>query len=223
MYLQLCGSRQPTVATARSPLATSCRRDLTAYAIMSRLEVLPQHILRDILRYLLLSDRVRGPPNRYLVEDYDFQVAVLRTNKAINQEATNIFHEDNKWIKLRNGYGTMIETALVNHETPYFKLKMDEFDKHVAEVNVNPSFHQKSRYGGKTTVGLLLLQDMAKFACVLRILDFANFMAYDFKFALHKPPVIVNTLSREDQEKLVLPMEKGEFCHGELHLRRLLI
>ncbi|KAI4614511.1 hypothetical protein J4E83_007165 [Alternaria metachromatica] len=185
---------------------------------MSRLEVLPQHILRDILRYLLLSDRVRGPPNRYLVEDYDFQVAVLRTNKAINQEATNIFYEDNKWIKLHNGYGTMIETALINHETPYFKLKMDEFDKHVAEVNVNPSFHQKSRYGGKTTVGLLLLQDMAKFARVLRILDFANFMAYDFKFALHKPPGTVGTLSREDQERLILPMEKvsGVACRQQV-------
>ncbi|KAI4954019.1 hypothetical protein J4E91_001728 [Alternaria rosae] len=178
---------------------------------MSRLEVLPQHILRDILRYLLLSDRVRGPPNRYLVEDYDFQVTVLRTNKAINQEATNIFYGDNKWIKLHNGYGTIIETALINHETPYFKLKIEKFDKHVAEVNVNPSFHRKSVYGGKTTVGVLLLQDMSKSARVLRILDFANFMGYDFKFALHKPPGTVSTLSRENQERLILPMEKDKF------------
>ncbi|KAG9191352.1 hypothetical protein G6011_09440 [Alternaria panax] len=104
---------------------------------MSRLKALPQHVRRDILRYLLLSDHVRGPPNRYLVEDYDFQVAILQTSKAIDAEAAAIFYGDNKWIKLTNGYGTMIEIALKNHEIPYFKLKTKKFNSHVAEVNVN--------------------------------------------------------------------------------------
>jgi hypothetical protein len=185
---------------------------------MSRLEALQQHVLRDILCYLLLSDRVRGPPNRYLVEDYDFQVAILRTNKAINKEATSIFHVDNKWVKLHNGYGTMIETALINHETPYFKLKMKKFDNHVAEVHVNPNFTRRSLFGGKTTTGLLLLQDMPKFARVLRILDFANFLGYNFKFALHQPPGGGN-LNREDQEKLLLPMEQGQSLLIEPHAR----
>jgi hypothetical protein len=185
---------------------------------MSRLEALPQRVLRDILRYLLLSDRVRGPPNRYLVEDYDFQVAILRTNKAIHKEATKIFYGDNKWIKLLNGYGTMIETALTNHETPYFKLKMKKFDKHVAEVNVNPNRLRKALADGKPTVGLLLLQDMSKFARVLRILDFANFMGYDFRFTLHKPPGAVSYLDREHQDRLLSPMESGELCLSQLYV-----
>ncbi|KAI4619339.1 uncharacterized protein J4E87_007589 [Alternaria ethzedia] len=177
---------------------------------MSRLEALPQHIRRDILRYLLLSDRVRGPPNRHLIEDYDFQVAVLRTSKAINQEAAKVFYGDNKWIKLHNGYGTTIENALLNHEVPYFKLGTKKFDNHVAEVKVDPNYQRKAtgKYGGKTTVGVLLLQDMPKLARALRILDFANHMGYDFKFALHKPPGTVSTLGREDQERFALPMGK---------------
>ncbi|KAI1670787.1 hypothetical protein Ptr902_08129 [Pyrenophora tritici-repentis] len=81
---------------------------------MSRLEALPQHVLRDILRYSLLSDRVRGPPNRHLVEDYDFQLAILRTNEAIHEEAANIFYRDNKWIKLRNDYGDQMNTGSSN-------------------------------------------------------------------------------------------------------------
>ncbi|KAI4906528.1 hypothetical protein J4E90_010421 [Alternaria incomplexa] len=175
---------------------------------MSRLEALPQHLLRDILRYLLLSDRVRGPPNRYLIEDYDFQVAILRTNKAINQEAANIFYQDNKWIKFRNGYGDPMETALINHETPYFKLKTMKFENHVAEVDVKPNVISLPVYGGKTTTGLLLLQDIPKFARVLRIVDFANFFGYNIKFALHTPPGGVGNLSKEDQERLLLPMEQ---------------
>jgi len=192
---------------------------------MSRLEALPQHIRRDILRYLLLSDRVRGPPNRHLIEDYDFQVAVLRTSKAINQEAAKVFHGDNKWIKLHNGYGTTIENALLNHEVPYFKLGTKKFDNHVAEVKVDPNYQRKAtgKYGGKTTVGVLLLQDMPKLARALRILDFANFMGYDFKFALHKPPGTVSTLGREDQERFALPMGKGKLRLCESYVSNLLI
>lgn len=183
---------------------------LPTTSAMSRLEALPQHLLRDILRYLLLSDRVRGPPNRYLIEDYDFQVAILCTNKAINQEAAHIFYQDNKWIKFRNGYGDPMETALINHETPYFKLTTMKFENHVAQVDVNPNVISLPTYGGKTTTGLLLLQDIPKFARVLRIVDFANFFGYNIKFALHTPPGGVGNLSKEDQERLLLPMEQGE-------------
>ncbi|KAG9191351.1 hypothetical protein G6011_09439 [Alternaria panax] len=49
---------------------------------------------------------------------------------------------------------------------------------------------------------------MSKFARVLRILDFANFLRYDFKFALHQPHSGFGSLNREDQEELLLPMEQ---------------
>jgi hypothetical protein len=31
---------------------------------------------------------------------------------TLNTEATTVFYGENKWIKLSNGYGTIIETAL---------------------------------------------------------------------------------------------------------------
>jgi hypothetical protein len=105
---------------------------------MSPLEDLPRRIRHDIYRYLLLSDRVRQPPSHILVEHYDFQVSILRVNKNINKEATPFLYGENKLVKVHNFYGSLLETAMANHETPFFKLraKATTFNKHVAGISI---------------------------------------------------------------------------------------
>jgi hypothetical protein len=41
----------------------------------------------EILRYLLLSDRVRQPPDHFLIDHYAFEMSVLCVNCAFNAEA----------------------------------------------------------------------------------------------------------------------------------------
>jgi hypothetical protein len=107
---------------------------------MSRLEDLPRRIRHDIYHYLLLSDRVRQPPSHILVEHYDFQVSILRVDKNMNKDATPILYGENKLVKVQNFYGSLLETAMANHETPFFKLrskaKATTFNKHVAEISI---------------------------------------------------------------------------------------
>jgi hypothetical protein len=113
---------------------------------MSRLEALPGRIRHEIFRYLLLSDRVRQPPNHLLVEDCDFQVAILRVIKNINKDAMPILYGENKLVKIQTFLGDFLETTMANHETPFFKLKSKAkakaFNKHIAEITIKKNLSQ---------------------------------------------------------------------------------
>jgi hypothetical protein len=190
---------------------------------MSRLEALPQRIRHDIYRYLLLSDQVRQPPNHILVEDYNSQVSILRVNKNTNRDVTPILYGQNKLVKIQNFYGSFLETGMANHETPFFRLnskaKTKNFKKHVAEISIKRNVIKEAEAkSGDKKMALLLLHDIPKLARLLRILDFVNFMGFDFKFTLHKSPLMFGPLNTADQEKLFLPFEqmRGVACRQEV-------
>jgi hypothetical protein len=67
-------------------------------------------------------------------------------------------------------------------------------------------------------MALLLMHDIPKLARLLRILDFANFMTLDFKFALHNSSQMFDVLNLTDQEKLLLLFEqmRGVACYQEV-------
>src|SRR5690349_12942265 len=98
---------------------------------MSRLEQLTPAVRHRILRYLLVSENVRQPPNHLLVENYVFEVNVLRTNRATDKEDTAILYQENTFIKMYNDF-VDAEKSMDNHEIPFFKLK-GKFEHHVTE------------------------------------------------------------------------------------------
>ncbi|KAF2126602.1 hypothetical protein P153DRAFT_433722 [Dothidotthia symphoricarpi CBS 119687] len=159
---------------------------------MSRFERLPQAIRRKILGHLLITERVRQLPNKSLVEDYAFELSVLRLNNAINKDAMNVLYVHNGFVKV-NWFFDQAQTALTNHEVPFFKLG-NSCVHHIAEITITSdnSF-------------LLVLDDMAKFTRLLRILDFANFMSFHFDFKLRQPPLRSSAPTLVEQEKLLLP------------------
>ncbi|CAO2655317.1 Nn.00g103810.m01.CDS01 [Neocucurbitaria sp. VM-36] len=177
---------------------------------MSRLEQLPQVLRRKILGYLLISGHVRQPPNHLLVEHYVFEVNILRTNQAINGEALAVLYQENTFIKVYNDF-VDAETAMRNHEVPFFKLK-SKFEHHVAEVSINLDPMNKrlpsSMRLKQPAPVLLVLADMPKYTRLLRLLDFANFMAYKFDFKIHLPPYMSSPLSTKDQTNLLVPFEQ---------------
>jgi hypothetical protein len=175
---------------------------------MSPLERLPVFVRKEILRYLLLADRVRLPPNHLMIEHYSFEVVVLRLSRTISADATAVLYEENKFIKV-DDYFCQAEDAMLNHETPFFALKKKPFRQHVATITWKPSSVREhlQTSKGKMTV-LILLQDIPKFTRLLRVLDLANFMGYEFNFALHQPPTASSTLALKDQERLLLPFER---------------
>jgi len=59
----------------------------------------------------------------------------------------------------------------------------------------------------KPATFLLVLADMAKYTRLLRLLDLANFMAYEFLFELRQPPLATSPLSALTQSQLLLPFE----------------
>ena len=177
---------------------------------MSRLEQLPPAVRRKILGYLLIAEHVRQPPNHLLVENYAFEVNVLRVNRAINKEATAILYQENTFIKVHNYY-LEAEKTMSNHEVPFFKLK-GKFQHHVAEIavkfdpmNKRLSSAMKSK---KATTFLLMLADIPKYTRLLRLLDLANFMGYQFDFKLHQPPFATSPLSIMSQVELLFPFEQ---------------
>lgn len=177
---------------------------------MSRLEQLPTAVRHRILGYLLLADKVRQPPNHLLVENYVFEVNVLRTSRAIHKEGTAILYQENKFIKVYNDFADS-EKSMDNHEIPFFKLK-GAFKHHVTEIAIKlDPFNKRlpsSMRLKKPTPFLLLLSDIPKYTRLLRLLDLANFIGYQFDFKLHGPPSSTTPLSVMDQEKLLHPFEQ---------------
>lgn len=171
---------------------------------MSSFKKLPKDVRREIFRYLLVSDRVRQAPNAFLVEEYEFEVNLLRTNKAISKEASKILYQENAFVKIHDHFAD-IEKTMVNHEVPFIKLN-GGFEHHVAEITVNidpenAMMPKESRLENPVSF-LLLLVDIPKYTRVLRLLDLANYMTYNFDFKLCQP------LSTPSQEKLLRPFEQ---------------
>jgi hypothetical protein len=156
--------------------------------IMARFDLLPQRLRREIFRHLLLSDRVRLPPNELMIEHYDFQVALLRVNSAFQADAAAVFYGENAFVRL---HWTMKQGAepFLNHEVPFFKLKQGAIlHHHIADIWIDFDEIRSHLAGGIHTF-LMLLEDIPKLARMLRILDFANFMGYKFKFEVLEPPL----------------------------------
>ncbi|KAF1847092.1 uncharacterized protein K460DRAFT_413897 [Cucurbitaria berberidis CBS 394.84] len=177
---------------------------------MSRFEQLPSAVRRRILGYLLISEHVRQSPNHLLVEHYVFEVNILRANRAINKEAKAILYEENKFVKVNN-YFVDAHNSMSNHEVPFFKLK-GGFEHHVTEITIKFDPMNKRMPSSmklkKPATFLLLLADIPKYTRLLRLLDLANFMGYQFDFKLHQPPSSVTLLSSVDQERLLGPFEQ---------------
>jgi hypothetical protein len=176
---------------------------------MSRLEQLPQGVRREIFRYLLLSHRVRQPPNHLLVEHYVFEVNLLRVNRAIKRDSAAVLYGENAFVKIRSDF-TDASVSMHNHEVPFFLLK-DKFEHHVAEITTRISAYNKrlssSMKLSKPLTFLLVLADVPKYTRLLRLLDLANFMAYEFEFKAHHPPLAKSPLSIVGQEQLLIPFE----------------
>ncbi|KAF2024807.1 hypothetical protein EK21DRAFT_117439 [Setomelanomma holmii] len=102
--------------------------------IMSRLENLPHIVRYEILRYLLLADRVRQPPNHLLVEHYVFQVNILRVSRSMREDSTAILYGENTFVQVNNHF-TDAEKSMRNHEVPFFLAKRP-FKHHAAQVTV---------------------------------------------------------------------------------------
>jgi hypothetical protein len=156
---------------------------------MSYLEQLPRGIRQEILRYLLLADRVRQLPNHLLVEHYAFQVNMLSVDRAINPEAAAVLYQENAWIKINWDFKEA-DKSMRNHEVPFFLVK-DKFAQHVVEVaikfdpvNVAMPTSMKLK---KPLAFLLHLCDLPKYTRLLRLMDLVNHMCYQIHFKLHKP------------------------------------
>lgn len=92
---------------------------------------------------------------------------------------------------------------LLNHEMPFFYLKTGSVPRHEAEFTLRPNSlaYCQRLLGPKYTV-LVLVQDIPKLARVLRIIEFANFMGYEFTLASRR------LLTPAEQKKLLLPFEQ---------------
>ncbi|OAL53532.1 hypothetical protein IQ07DRAFT_640588 [Pyrenochaeta sp. DS3sAY3a] len=183
---------------------------------MSQLEMAPQPVIREILRNLLLAPRVVQPPNHLFIEHYDFEVDVRLVSTTIKRHADAVLYGENQFVKLICNFKD-IKRAMYNHEVPFFNLpdtrgaRRGAFAYPTAEVTVSIStFNQrmKSFRLKKPLQFLILLEDMPKFTRILRILDLANFMGYEFQFNLPRPHLPAVMLSVDKQAELLAPFEQ---------------
>jgi hypothetical protein len=98
-----------------------------------------------------------------------------------------------------------------NHEVPFFHLKT-AFEHYIADISTAFSSLNKRMPASmklkKPLTFLLVIADVDKYARLLRLLDFANFMAYEFRFSLHQPPFAISRLSTLEQSELLVPFER---------------
>tara|TARA_R110002003_G_scaffold109_12_gene9226 strand:- start:12628 stop:14235 length:1608 start_codon:yes stop_codon:yes gene_type:complete len=184
---------------------------------MATLQQLPRRIRLEILRYLLLADRVRQPPNHLLVEHYIFEVKALRVSALFNNDGKEILYGENRFVKVQDVFANFkmspqeeksMEDAMYNHEVPFFRTK-SKFDYHVAEVTAKPhDMNQRRMAAGPKKSFLVLLQDMPKYTRLLRLMDLANFMGFCFDFKLRQHALMSMPLPILDQEKLLIPFER---------------
>lgn len=183
-------------------------------AVLSSFQQLPQHIRLDILRYLLVSERIREPPNHLLIEHYAFEVSILRVNRAINMEAMAIIYGENMFIKIKNDF-VDAEKSMLNHEVPFFKLGR-AFKHHVAEItitidplNIRMSPSMVAKKPGEL---VMVLSDVPKYTRLLRLLDFANFMGYQFRFKLHQSHLADSLIPAAVQQEVLAPFAQVRGC-----------
>lgn len=82
---------------------------------LSTFEKLPVEIRRKIYDELLKADRVREPPDQFLVCDYHFKTAILGVNKQIYREAHETLYHDNCFIVVSCNW-EWIYKVMANHE-----------------------------------------------------------------------------------------------------------
>jgi hypothetical protein len=162
------------------------------------------------LRYLLLSQRVRQPPNHFLVEHYVFEVNILRVNRSMNLDGASVLYGGNMFVKFTSDFKDSLG-SMRNHEVPFFHLKT-AFDQYIADISTAFSSLNKRMPASmklkKPLTFLLVIADVDKYARLLRLLDFANFMAYEFRFSLHQPPFAISRLSTLAHSELLVAFER---------------
>lgn len=172
---------------------------------MFRFERLPQVVQSEILRYALVAERVRQPPNKFLVEHYAFEASVLRLNSTISKEALQVMYTENAFVKV-DWFFNQAPAALTNHEVPFFKLDRP-LAHHIAEITIISDMARTHLQTKEAYTFLLVLEDMPKFTRLLRILDLSNFMGFHFSFKLCQPPLHSSKPALFEQEKMLLPFE----------------
>jgi hypothetical protein len=174
---------------------------------MSQLGLLPQHLRKEIFKYLLSSDRVRQLPNRFLVEHYKFETNILRVSRTIGEDASAVLYGDNGFAKVHWSFNQAYD-SMTNHEVPYFSL-VQPFKQHILELSIEQEEVRQRSKDAKPVTFLLLSGDMPKFARLLRILDLANFMGLHFDFAFRQPPLNARQLVHEQQALQSFEQIKG--------------
>jgi hypothetical protein len=171
---------------------------------MSHLELLPQRLRKEILRYLLMSERVRQSPDRLLIEHYGFQTSLLRVSRTIAADASAVLYGENTFAK-GHWYFSQASTSMLNHEVPFYQ-SAATFNNHVVDITIkttNPQFRSQDL---NLFTFIILTADIPKLARLLRILDFANFMGFHFDFAFRHSPTGAPQLAQAQQ--ILLPFEQ---------------
>ena len=172
---------------------------------MSSSERLPVELRKEILRYLLLSDRVRQPLNKYGVRDYSFQPAVLRVNRRLSIEAKSILYGENAFVRVTFHRQPGGSDSMTNHEVAFLQNgNMSRFDKHVVSIDIRPD--RLSPLRDRDNHFLLMKQDVPKFTRYLRIMDIGNPLFYHFKFEVCST-FSGGTLSLSDQKAIREPFK----------------
>ena len=174
---------------------------------MSGLEKLPEKARKEILRYLLLADRVKKPIDLLGIHHYAFQLAILRVNRRLSAEANAILYGENMMIKVSFHGQPAGSESMVNHEVAFFERgDISKFDKHVVSIDIEAG--EFCWVKGKENHFLLLKQDVPKFSRYLRIMDLANTMCYHFKFDVLST-YSGEALSVSDQKAILEPFKSN--------------
>lgn len=150
------------------------------------LEGLPIELRRKIYSHLLISNKVRQPPNEHLICYYRFETAILRVNKKIHLEASHMLYNENTFITVSCDWG-MILTVMKNHEVAILCDKpklVARFKKNIMRVHIKFSWSRTwkasqneptTKQSGNVLESFLILADeLPNFTRMLHIMNMTN-------------------------------------------------
>ena len=149
-------------------------------------EGLAIEIRRKIYSHLLISDKVRQPPDQHLIRYYRFETAILCVNKKIHLEASHMLYNENTFITVSCDWD-LIFTVMKNHEVAILCDKpklVARFKKNIMRLHIKFSWSQKSK---ATRVGptnkkssnvlerfLILADELPNFTRMVHIMNMTN-------------------------------------------------
>ena len=149
-------------------------------------EGLPIELRRKIYSHLLISDKVRQPPNEHLIRYYRFDTAILCVNKKIHLEALDMLYNENTFITVSCDWD-QIFIVMKNHEVAVLCEKpklVARFKKNIMRLHIKFSWSQKwkatqsgptNKKNGNVLESFLILADeLPKFTRMIRIMNMTN-------------------------------------------------